>query len=769
MTGSPSSSIAGAGLSAPSPSPKRRTVYPQWPETNEESEYWEVPPEHFLAQQGKAASRQYPGSGEDYAYLADQEAQPGPSSSPRSLPVSSTEHLQNSPQTTPTPSPQPLEYLAHILAGDGQHAALPAGLPDTSTLAGADFDVDVRSGFLPPEPPLERLPNELEESQWEHMLTAARTVGLKINGGGIAVDDAERRRCRLWRRQIRNMPVVHPSRKLQTDLRYARRGHVVLTFLAHFYIHSLPQPQPAAVVDATVKSGWFSSFWSGRNKGKASQPAPLTSEERQDIEDAQAELRGDYAARLPASISVPLLLLSSQLDLPPVLTYADTVLWNWRFKDSRVGLELSNLEIVETFSGTESEKHFFLTSLLIELRGVAALDIMRVCLDECFLGDALAKRRVASYLFRLVDVIQDLEKILRDVRTDCDPATFYWGIRPWFRGGDASPHERKGWFYPTSLADENNPHLQPRLFTGPSAGQSSLIHAIDVFFDVDHALVKERRGRPVLRPAVRSEGGGGGNQDSPRITADATTLPEDATFMQRMQLYMPGQHRRFLTHLQSLTAEANEDVSQSVAAANVSRDFPEAAAASVEVKEGPASITSPLRQLALSVPSGSNSDPGSAASYHHPLPKAYDAALTALRSLRDEHMRVATLYIVTQSRSKPPKQYADLNADFVGHSKTLVDDEKEREDSKKKRKRGQQHGGDDDHHDDDDDDEQAEKKAKLQRQTKSAGQAEAEAQQEDDGEDSGAKGTGGTNLVQFLKACRTNTVDTLLSSGAPGP
>ena len=54
----------------------------------------------------------------------------------------------------------------------------------------------------------------------------------------------------------------------------------------------------------------------------------------------------------------------------------------------------------------------FDTSLLysarIELRGVTALGLMRSTLDELFIGDATAVRRISSYLTRLASVIDEL-------------------------------------------------------------------------------------------------------------------------------------------------------------------------------------------------------------------------------------------------------------------------------------------------------------------------------------------------------------------------
>ncbi|PWN27951.1 hypothetical protein BDZ90DRAFT_231731 [Jaminaea rosea] len=669
-----------------------------------------IPPDHFLAQQGKATA----------GYHAQQSAEAGPSSPSRA----SSSRLS----TSPAPSSDGLDDIARFLSSAGPLPTAPSAattapslssLPDTSTLAGADFDIDVRSGFLPPQAPLSRIPHSLHESVWERFLDGAREVGLAINGGGAAVDKQHRRRCRAWRRAIREeMPVMEElSDKMRQDIRFARRGHVVLTFLAHYYLHSQPQPsklaramheaqEKASTNQAASSSSWLASALRWRRGGEAasSSTAPLCAEDIADAASLHSESLGHYASRLPASISVPLLALSHQLDLPPILTYADTVLWNWTFINPSAGLTPGNLRIVETFSGTESEHHFFLTSLLIELQGVAALGLMRASLDECFVADELARRRVAQYLQRLVGVVGELEQTLKDVRKACDPATFYWAIRPWFRGGDAAPDGGRGWFYPSSREEEYSEALQPRLFTGPSAGQSSLIHALDVFLDVDHAGVKGH----VAPPA----GHGGGQQQQRKGPASAERAKgegnEDGTFMQRMQLYMPGQHRRFLTHLQSLAAAADEEERAQLPEEAMDIDLDS------EEKRPEKHYPSPIRHLAQSCPNAAT----------HPLPKAYNAALSSLRSLRDEHMRVATLYIVSQARRPPPPEYAPLLEDQEDYARTVA--------------------------------------KTLQPQE---AQAIVEGAKEMEKEQAGPVGTGGTDLVKFLKACRRRTDEALLTAG----
>lgn len=70
-----------------------------------------------------------------------------------------------------------------------------------------------------------------------------------------------------------------------------------------------------------------------------------------------------------------------------------------------------------------------------------------------------------------------------------------------------------------NTADRAGGKTWGRLFSGPSAGQSSLIHAIDIFLTVDHSQTAEEEGA------------------------------NESSFLQRMLQYMPLPHRTFLGHL----------------------------------------------------------------------------------------------------------------------------------------------------------------------------------------------------------------------------
>jgi indoleamine 2,3-dioxygenase len=98
-----------------------------------------------------------------------------------------------------------LSQSQHFLAlprPDVTLGPLPHGLTDTTTLAAHDFDVDNRTGFMPPEPPLVRLPSEWET--WEAILDSALTKRLKLYNGPTTSDD-DRVVSAAWRECVRKV------------------------------------------------------------------------------------------------------------------------------------------------------------------------------------------------------------------------------------------------------------------------------------------------------------------------------------------------------------------------------------------------------------------------------------------------------------------------------------------------------------------------------------------------------------------------------------
>ncbi|KAF8972322.1 Indoleamine 2,3-dioxygenase [Flammula alnicola] len=340
------------------------------------------------------------------------------------------------------------------------------------------FDVDQRTGFMAPQPPISRLPGAWDA--WESILDDAIEAKLQL-GDKIGLTAAEATSSKHWRNRVRKMPLVS-TRNLGQSAILLRRAHLVLAYILHFYVQSLPPTETVSI---------------------------------------------------PQSISIPILHISKELDLPPVLTFSDTVLYNWDYRTSPESADetpdKNDIRTQTMFTALVDEEEFYLCSARIELRGVEVLELMRVTMDETFVGDAIAVQRIKDYLHTIANVIDELRVLLLDVKKRCDPDAYYNQVRPWFRGEDSSEKTRK-WVFE---GIEAYPELRvPPELSGPSAGQSSMVHVLDIFLGVDHQA----------------------------------TSPGQPPFMSRMQSYMPKNHRLFLDHLKAnprplrtFVMDANDD------------------------------------------------------------------------------------------------------------------------------------------------------------------------------------------------------------------
>jgi indoleamine 2,3-dioxygenase len=345
------------------------------------------------------------------------------------------------------------------------------------------------------------------------------------------------------------MPIISTKELCQSEL-WLRRAHHVLAWIFHFYIHTHP---------------------------------PTQGDEKSEI-------------TIPSSLTLPLLRVSTQLELPPVVCYADSVLYNWDFEFPPSSSDeiptLSNLRCQTLFTQTLTESQFFLLSARIELIGVAALDIMRATMDEMFVGDDIAARRITGFLWKLQEVVKKMKEQLHGLRgTGCDPDTFYNEVRPWLAGCDSN---KRPWVFEGMKEavercergeDEENIR-EPAELSGPSAGQSSLVHSLDIFLGVDkysHSIVTM------------------GGKNVPEPSPD--TIAQKPSFLSRMQLYMPRHHRRFLQHL--------------------------------------AASPRPLRDFVVS-----RAELATKSKEDRELVDAYNAAVMALKEFRDAHMAIVTLYII---------------------------------------------------------------------------------------------------------------------------
>ncbi|KAI0309782.1 Indoleamine 2,3-dioxygenase [Amylostereum chailletii] len=410
-------------------------------------------------------------------------------------------------------------------------------------------------GFLIPagllQPPPSILPAQY--APWEDALAEAQGLPLQLHDVSRAAHN--------WRTNIRAMPVL-PTAPLLCDVGLRLRARHVLIYLLHFFVHSLGE--------------------------------------------------GPDSPHVPASIAIPLLIISDKLDLPPVLTYADTEYYNFAWAEPGTlvsGNEPRSMKILTTFSGTGDEDHFLLTSLKIEEEGVRALHVMSQALDVLHrdqLGTKPSADSMADLFRRLASHVRIMDRILEAVCEGCDPAPYYALVRPWFVG--CPEDERSAWVFDVkgqldeleemtlSKAVEGSQWVRTGgrgeitmgKMAGASAAQSSIIQALDAFLGIDD----KTHGKSTGEEAERKD-----------------------RFLAEMRCYLPREHRGFLRELGVQATGLREWV------------------------------------LGASVAEGE-------------VTAAYNDAVNALRRFRTTHLGVATLYIVKQ-RSHEESEADEQGVDAV--------------------------------------------------------------------------------------------------------
>jgi indoleamine 2,3-dioxygenase len=95
--------------------------------------------------------------------------------------------------------------------------------------------------------------------------------------------------------------------------------------------------------------------------------------------------------------------------------------------------------------------------------------------------DMTSITKISRDLTKLASVIEEINDTIQSVRSVVDPHVFHWEIRPWYEGSQAKATS-PSWIY------EGVPNYETLDLSGPSAGQSSVMHALDIFLDIDHKL-----------------------------------------------------------------------------------------------------------------------------------------------------------------------------------------------------------------------------------------------------------------------------------------
>ncbi len=227
-------------------------------------------------------------------------------------------------------------------------------------------------------------------------------------------------------------------------------------------------------------------------------------------------------------------------------------------------------------------------------------------------------------------IIEELVGVLRRMFEKCDPYVFYWKVRPYLAGWENMAEAG----LPNGVRYEGVDNGEFKKLAGGSAAQSSLIHALDIAFGVEHHPTGMRPKKSVDHTTTNGAAAAptpNGTAHPAPLTNGSTPLPKvhnsynDASnvttgakpahgsssnnFIQKMRFYMPGPHRNFLTHL---TEVAN------------------------------------IRKYVTDKASGDRSDPEV-----EKLITVFDECVHQIKVFRDVHIQMVTLYIVMQANRGP--------------------------------------------------------------------------------------------------------------------
>ncbi|KAK3728585.1 hypothetical protein QZH41_011664 [Actinostola sp. cb2023] len=199
---------------------------------------------------------------------------------------------------------------------------------------------------------------------------------------------------------------------------------------------------------------------------------------------------------LPKCVAIPLIGVSQYLDMPPLVTHFSQALCNWR----RVGLNESDICLINTFTGTECEEGFFITALAVELEfGKGGANAV---LDD-------DTNQLLSSLTSLQQIINNMISAFLKVHDVCDPQDFYCLLRPFLTGWGEGSALTNGLIY-------EGVSTEPMKYAGGSAAQSTVFQVIDAFLGITHA----------------TENG-------------------EEHFLDKMRLHMPPKHRAFISAIEN--------------------------------------------------------------------------------------------------------------------------------------------------------------------------------------------------------------------------
>ncbi|XP_072255251.1 indoleamine 2,3-dioxygenase 2-like [Pyxicephalus adspersus] len=206
---------------------------------------------------------------------------------------------------------------------------------------------------------------------------------------------------------------------------------------------------------------------------------------------------------LPRVLAVPYHQLSEALGLPPIMLHADFVLANWKKKDPLGPLTIENLSTIVSVPGGDSLQGFVLVTLLVEVAAVPAAKAIIQAVKSVESGDQQTLIVALQDMERSINQMSEAMHLMYDY---VDSDVYYNTIRTFLSGWKDNPNMPEGLIY-EGISEE------PLQVSGVSATQSTIYHALDELFGIQHK-------------------------------------PESVDFLLRMRHYMLPAHRNFIRWVQ---------------------------------------------------------------------------------------------------------------------------------------------------------------------------------------------------------------------------
>lgn len=279
----------------------------------------------------------------------------------------------------------------------------------------SDYDVDMERGFLPACDPMTALPDELP-GDFSIFDTVGNDLPNLLQNGNLESE-------------IKRLPVFNLS---DTSRLLAPDAHLFKTRL-DFLIHAYA--------------------WENWREGKV-------------------------RSEIPACLAVPERDISYRFGEPPLLFYPSYSMRNFKRIDPNSPLTPENLELIQYFLGSESEKWFVILHIAIEAVAAKALPV------SWRIGDAIMKRD-SELLFECLTIIatavREVIVLMRRMPKKCDMMEYFTSVRPYLYGWVEK-------YFPNGMLYRGERECDDIRFfhRGETGAQSSIFPLLDLLFGIEH-------------------------------------------------------------------------------------------------------------------------------------------------------------------------------------------------------------------------------------------------------------------------------------------